>query len=104
MCLTHYVLRIFMFTESRDGITINIKVIPRAKRDEIVGVEGDAVKIRLHAPPVEGRANEALINFLADVFKIQRAQIEIVRGEASRHKVVRVRGVPLEKIKTVLKA
>jgi hypothetical protein len=93
-----------MFHESRDGITFNVKVIPRAKRDEIVGVEGDAVKIRLNAPPVEGRANEALVKFLADIFKIPRSHIEIVRGETSRHKVVRVRGVALEEIKSVVKA
>ena len=93
-----------MFTESRDGITFNVKVIPRAKRDEIVGVEGEAVKIRLNAPPVEGRANEALVKFLADVLKIPRAQIEIVRGETSRHKVVRVRGIPVEQLKKLLKA
>ena len=93
-----------MFTETRDGITFNVKVIPRAKRDEIIGVESDAIKIRLNAPPVQGRANEALVKFLADVFKIPRAQIEIVRGETSRHKVVRVRGVPLEKIKSMFKA
>lgn len=93
-----------MFHESGDSITFNVKVIPRAKRDEIVGVEGDAVKIRLNAPPVEGRANEALVKFLAAVFDIPRAQIEIVRGETSRHKVVRVRGVALEELKTVFKA
>lgn len=93
-----------MFHESRDGITFDVKVIPRAKRDEIVGVEGDAVKIRLNAPPVEGRANDALVKFLAEVLRIPRAQIEIVRGETSRHKVVRVRGVPLEKLSSVFKA
>jgi uncharacterized protein (TIGR00251 family) len=93
-----------MFHESRDGVTFNVKVIPRAQRDEIVGVEGGALKIRLHAPPVEGRANEALVKFLADVLHIPRAQIEIVRGETSRHKIVRVRGVPPEKLKASLKA
>jgi hypothetical protein len=53
---------------------------------------------------VEGRANEALVKFLADIFKIPRSHIEIVRGETSRHKVVRVRGVALEEIKSVVKA
>lgn len=96
--------RCAMFHESRDGITFRVKVIPRAQRDEIVGVEGDAVKIRLHAPPVEGRANDALVKFLADVLRVPRAQIEIVRGETSRHKVVRVRDVPPEKLKALLKA
>lgn len=93
-----------MFNESRDGITFNVQVIPRAPRNEIVGMVGNVVKIRLNAPPVEGRANEALVKFLAEVLKIPRAQVELVRGETSRHKVVRVRGVPLERMKTVLKA
>lgn len=93
-----------MFHESRNGITFNVKVIPRAKRDEIVGAEGDALKIRLNAPPVEGRANEALIKFLAELLNVPRARIEIVRGETSRHKVVRVRGVSIEKLQALLKA
>lgn len=93
-----------MFHESRDGITFNVKVIPRAKRDEIVGAEGDALKIRLNAPPVEGRANEALIKFLAELLNVPRARIEIVRGETSRHKLVRVRGVSIEKLQALLKA
>ncbi len=93
-----------MFNESRDSITFSVKVIPRAARDEIVGVEGDAVKIRLKAPPVQGRANEQLVKFLAQELGVTRAQVEIVRGESSRHKVVRVRGVTLVKIKQLLKA
>lgn len=88
-----------MFHETLDGITFNVKVIPRAKRNEIAGAEGDAVKVRLNAPPVQGRANEALLKYLAGGLQVPRAQIEIVRGETSRHKVVRVRGVPLDKLK-----
>lgn len=93
-----------MFHQSRDGITFNVKVIPRAARNEIVGVEGDAVKVRLNAPPVEGRANEALVKFFAQELGVARAQVEILRGDTSRHKVVRVRGVALAKIKELLKA
>lgn len=93
-----------MFHETLDGITFNVKVIPRAKRNEIAGAQGDAVKIRLNAPPVQGRANEALLKYLAGVLKVPRAQIEIVRGETSQHKVVRVRGVPLDKLKGLFEA
>lgn len=85
-----------MFQESRDRVTFNVKVIPRAKRDEIVGVENDAVKIRLNAPPVEGRANQALVKFLARTLGVSRSQIEIVGGATSRHKRVRVSGVGLQ--------
>ncbi|GIL15852.1 MAG: hypothetical protein BroJett039_10250 [Chloroflexota bacterium] len=93
-----------MFHASRDGILFNVRVTPRAKRDEISGVADDAVKIRLNAPPVEGRANEALIKFLADRLDIPRGQVEIVRGETSRRKVVRVRGVSVAQIKAIIKA
>jgi len=82
-----------MLSESPGGVTFNVKVIPRAKRDEIVGVENDAVKIRLNAPPVDRRANEALVKFLAQKLGVARSNVEIVRGETSRHKVVQVRGV-----------
>jgi len=93
-----------IWRQAGDGIVFNVKVIPRAHRDEIVGVEGDALKIRLNAPPVQGRANQALIKFLAAVLDVPRAQIEIVRGETARHKAVRVRGVPLEKLRAAFKA
>lgn len=82
-----------MWKESTEGVTFDVKVIPRAKRDEIVGVENDAVKIRLNAPPVEGRANEALVSFLAKRLGVSKGQVEIVRGETLRNKVVRVRGL-----------
>ena len=88
-----------MFHETKDGVTFNVKVMPRAQRDEIVGVENGALKIRLNAPPVEGRANEASIELIAHALGVPRAGVEIVRGASSRHKVVRVRGVPTEKIK-----
>jgi uncharacterized protein (TIGR00251 family) len=88
-----------MFQESEQGVTFNVKVIPRAKRDEIVGVEQDAYKIRLNAPPVDGRANDALLKFLAKRLGVPRTQVEIVRGETTRHKVVRVRGGGVEAVK-----
>lgn len=82
-----------VFRQSGSGVvTFAVKVVPRASRNEIVGVEGDALKIRLHAPPVEGQANEALIAFLAETLGVRRAQIEIVTGHLTRRKVVRVHG------------
>lgn len=88
--------------ESPAGVTFNVKVIPRAKREEIVGVENDAVKIRLNAPPVEGRANEALVKFLARALDVPRANVEIVRGETSRTKVVRVRNMTAARMSELL--
>ena len=82
-----------VFTESNGMVTFAIKVVPRAPKNQIAGIEGDAVRIRLNAPPVEGKANDALIAFLAETFGVRRAQIEIIVGETSRRKIVRVRGV-----------
>ncbi len=84
--------------------TFAVKVVPRASKNQIVGMEGDAIKIRLNAPPVEGKANEALVKFLAETLEVSRAQIEIVRGHASRRKVVRVRGVTAEQIEELTKS
>jgi uncharacterized protein len=88
-------------TESNGAVTIAIKVVPRASKNQIVGVEGDVLKIRLNAPPVEGKANDALVAFLADTLKIRRAQIEIIVGDTSRKKLLRVRGVTANQIEII---
>ncbi len=69
----------------------------------MAGVEGEALKVRLNAPPVEGKANEALVRFLAVTFRIKRADVEILRGETARHKLVRVRGVSSSQFSEILK-
>jgi len=91
-----------MFNESNGAVTFSVKVVPRASKNQIAGVEGDAIKVRLNAPPVEGKANDALIAFLADALGVRRAQIEIVTGHTSRRKVVRVRGVSVEQVEKTL--
>ena len=68
-------------------------VQPRASRSEVVGVHGDALKVRLQAPPVEGAANEALIRLLAEVLSVRRDAVRILAGRSSRAKVVEVDGV-----------
>ncbi len=91
------------FKESNGAVTFAVKVVPRASKNQVAGIEGDAYKIRLNAPPVDGKANDALIEFLADTLNIRRAQIEIVTGQTSRHKIVRVRGVVAKQIEEKLK-
>ena len=85
-----------------DATTFDVKVVPRANKNQIVGREGGIIKIRLNAPPVEGKANEALVRFLAEALGVHRAQIEIVTGQASRRKIVRVRGVMAEQIEKLI--
>lgn len=75
-----------------DAVTLMLHVQPGAKRSEVAGLHGDALKIRLAAPPVEGRANEALLRFIADCFKVPLRNVEIKQGDQSRHKRVEVRG------------
>ena len=80
--------------EARDGgVRFPVRVQPRASRTEIAGVQQGAIKVRLQAPPVDGAANEALVEFLADVFDVPRRMIRIVSGDASRSKVVEVLGI-----------
>lgn len=78
----------------RDGdmFTLTLHVQPGAKRTEISGLHGEALKIRLAAPPIEGRANEALLRFIADTFGVPLRQVELKQGGQSRHKVVMVTG------------
>jgi len=80
-------------TEAGGGVTFAVRVVPRASKKEIVGVHGDALKVRLTAPPVEGRANDALIAFLAQWLGVRKSQVEIVAGATSRRKMIRIIGL-----------
>jgi uncharacterized protein (TIGR00251 family) len=75
------------------GTTFAVKVQPRARKNAVTGVVGDALKLALTAPPVEGRANQAVIEFFADLFKIPRSSVTIASGATGRSKVIRVSGV-----------
>jgi uncharacterized protein (TIGR00251 family) len=74
------------------GITLTVRIQPRASKNEVVRQENGSLKIRLTAPPVDGAANEALVKFLADRFSVAKSQVEIVSGHTSRDKIVRVSG------------
>ncbi len=76
--------------DTPSGATFQVKVHPRAKKNAITGEVGDALKVALTAPPVEGRANEACIAFLAEVLNVPRSSVTIAAGESSRNKVIRV--------------
>ncbi len=73
-------------------------VQPRASKTEVVGRHGNAIKIRVKAPPVNGAANEELIRFLAKRFKVSRKSVEVVSGLSSRHKQIAIEGVPPTRI------
>ncbi|MBU0491043.1 MAG: YggU family protein [Chloroflexi bacterium] len=83
-----------MDIQEHDGaVTFAVRAVPRAKQSEVVGIEGGALKVRLTAPPVEGKANEALVRFLADALGVRRGDVSIVAGERARRKVVCVQGL-----------
>ena len=75
--------------------TLAIKAIPNAPRSEVVGWLGEALKVKVHAPPLEGRANAALCEFLADTFGLPRRAVTVLRGDTSRQKTVRLDGLTL---------
>lgn len=85
-----------------DAIVIDIRVVPRASRSEIVGFESDVLKVRIAAPPVDNAANMELIKLLAKAFGISKSSIEIVGGQSSRSKRVRVRGIDINTIERIL--
>jgi uncharacterized protein (TIGR00251 family) len=79
--------------ESGKGISFAVKVQPRASRNALLGSMGDALKVALTAPAIEGRANHAVVEFFAALFEIPRSSVTIASGETSRNKVVRIAGL-----------
>jgi uncharacterized protein (TIGR00251 family) len=77
------------------GVQLRLRIQPRASREEIAGVAGDVIRIRLTAPPVDGTANEALVRFLAALLRVPRSAVELVSGRSGRIKLVAVTGVSL---------
>jgi len=85
-----------------EGVIFKAFIQPRASRNEVAGLNGDALKIRLTAPPVEGAANKMLTQFLAKSLKVRRSDVVILKGEASRTKQVLVRSATCKKIESLL--
>jgi len=93
-------------TGKRDAgphVTLSLRVQPRASRNAVVGWTGDTLNIRLTAPPVEGAANAACLAFLADLLDLPQSQLEILRGERSRNKVVQITGLTQDEVRARLK-
>jgi uncharacterized protein (TIGR00251 family) len=86
-------MREFKITGAVGGAAFAVRVVPRAKKNEIVGLQGNVLKVRLTAPPVEGAANEALIKLLSKRLGVRRRQVEIVAGQKSRTKMISITGL-----------
>jgi uncharacterized protein (TIGR00251 family) len=79
--------------------TLAIKAIPGAPQNQVCGWLGEALKVKIQAPPVEGRANEALVKFLAEALGVHRRAVTLVRGDLSRQKLIRIDGLGLSEAK-----
>jgi uncharacterized protein (TIGR00251 family) len=82
--------------------TVSVRVVPRSSKEGVAGLEGGVVRIRLNAPPVEGKANDALLRFIAKAVGVPRSRITLVTGERGRSKIVRVAGVTREALMAAL--
>ncbi len=87
-----------------DGATIRLRVVPRARVTTIAGRHGAAVRLRVHAPPVEGAANAEVCRFVAEVCGVRARDVQVVSGDRSRDKVVLVRGCAAEHVREGLRA
>jgi uncharacterized protein (TIGR00251 family) len=85
-------------TEREGAVSFRVRVVPRARQSAVTGVEEGVLHVRLAAPPVEGKANEALRQLLAEVLGLRKSAVEIAVGEKSRHKTVRVSGMSASEV------
>jgi uncharacterized protein (TIGR00251 family) len=83
----------FEIQEDEHGVTVKVHLQPRAHRDKVIGVHGDALKVQITAAPVEGQANDACVAFFARALKIPKTKVAIISGLSSREKRVRLTGI-----------
>lgn len=90
--------------ESAGSISFAVKVHPRAKKNGITGELGDALKLALTAPPIEGKANDACIEFFANLLKLPRSSVTIAAGQSSRNKRIRIAGISAAEFRRILES
>ena len=88
--------------DTPDGCTLTLRIQPGAKKNTILTLHGDALKIALSAPPVDGKANEALIAFIAEALSLPRARVSLLSGATSRSKVLRITGKSAAEVQAAL--
>jgi len=90
------------FKATADGVVVQLQVQPRSSRNQLVGLQGNALKVKLTSPPVEGAANKACCAYLAKLFGIAKGSVELVGGDKSRQKRILLNGVSLQVAEEVL--
>ncbi|MBR59026.1 MAG: hypothetical protein CMH54_13540 [Myxococcales bacterium] len=88
----------YLHPGSPDGVSIRIRASPGARHNRLEGIYGAALRVRIKAPPVDGKANLALTRFLADLLQVPRGAVRLTHGETSRDKIVHIAGVQLDTI------
>jgi uncharacterized protein (TIGR00251 family) len=83
---------------SEGAVTISLRVQPNAARNEVVGFADDILRVRVAAPPVKGKANRELVDFLSHVLRVNKSRVTILRGQATRNKIIAVAGLTREEI------
>lgn len=90
------------FTPKNICTEFNVRIIPRSSRNEIAGIEGDLYRIKVTSPPIDGKANKALITFLSKKLKTPKKNIEIISGEKSRNKRLRINNISDDEISRLM--
>lgn len=91
-----------MIKQTPDGIVVNLKISPNAKKNEIIK-DGDIIKVKITAQPIDGKANKALVEYLSKNFKIPKTSIKILKGETSKDKTVLFETTDTEKLSNITK-
>jgi uncharacterized protein (TIGR00251 family) len=92
----------FSIKETPEGVTFSVRVLPRSSRSEIAGVLEGVLRIKLTAPPVEGAANKALVEFFSGRLHIAKSKITILSGQTGRAKTIHIAGIDKEKLLSLL--
>ena len=92
------------YTETADGVVINVKAQPRSSKSGIDGLAGDAVKVRIRSAPVDGKANKELVETIADAFDLPKSRVEFRSGETSKQKRILLRGISAANVESVIVA
>jgi len=90
--------------QNGNSVVLHVLVQPKASDDTILGLHGEALKVRVAAPPTGGKANQRLRKLLAEELKVRQSDIEIIRGHTSRRKVLRIRNVSADQVRNLVKA
>ncbi len=89
-----------MIKETKNGIIITFKILPNSSRNEFIK-NGDEIKVKITAQPIDGKANKCLIEFLSKTFKVPKSYFEIIRGETSKEKTISIKNIDVEKINQI---